>query len=334
MKKEDFNSEWQFVKGYVPSLKVLAMYGKQAQKITLPHDAMIHETRDENTKNGGATGFYPGGVYTYFKTFPVSQEWEEKTVILEFEGVYETAMVYVNGVLAKTNKNGYTNFYVDIARYLNFGEENEIKVVADNSSEENSRWYSGSGIYRGVSLYVGDPVQIPLNGVRITTEEADKDAAVVEISTMVANRSRKKEKLVVTVKFEDEEHQVYEDRVHLTSFAESQNTVHQKIAIEKPKLWNCETPHLYRCTIQIYAGEELLDEQELSYGIRKITLDALRGLRINGEPVKLRGTCIHHDHGILGAAAYEAAEMRKCRLLKEAGFNSVRSAHHPAGKAF
>ena len=85
MKKEDFNSEWQFVKGYVPSLKVLAMYGKQAQKITLPHDAMIHETRDENTKNGGATGFYPGGVYTYFKTFPVSQEWEEKTVILEFE---------------------------------------------------------------------------------------------------------------------------------------------------------------------------------------------------------------------------------------------------------
>lgn len=112
-----------------------------------------------------------------------------------------------------------------------------------------------SGIYRGVSLYVGDPVQIPLNGVRITTEEADKDAAVVEISTMVANRSRKKEKLVVTVKFEDEEHQVYEDRVHLTSFAESQNTVHQKIAIEKPKLWNCETPHLYRCTIQIYAGK-------------------------------------------------------------------------------
>ena len=84
MKKEDFNSEWQFVKGYVPSLKVLAMYGKQAQKITLPHDAMIHEARDENTKNGGATGFYPGGVYTYFKTFPVSQEWEEKTVILEF----------------------------------------------------------------------------------------------------------------------------------------------------------------------------------------------------------------------------------------------------------
>ena len=110
MKKEDFNSEWQFVKGYVPSLKVLAMYGKQAQKITLPHDAMIHETRDENTKNGGATGFYPGGVYTYFKTFPVSQEWEEKTVILEFEGVYETAMVYVNGVLAKTTKTATQTF--------------------------------------------------------------------------------------------------------------------------------------------------------------------------------------------------------------------------------
>ena len=104
---------------------------------------------------------------------------------------------------------------------------------------------------------------------------------------MVANRSRKKEKLVVTVKFEDdEEHQVYEDRVHLTSFAESQNIVHQKIAIEKPKLWNCETPHLYRCTIQIYVGEELLDEQELSYGIRKITLAGTQDQRRAGETAR------------------------------------------------
>lgn len=334
MKKADFNAKWQFVKGYVPSLKVLQMYGKQAQEVTLPHDAMIHEMRDENTKSGGATGFYPGGMYTYFKTFSVPEDWEEKTVLLEFEGVYETAMVYINGALAKTNRNGYTNFYVDIARYLNFGEENEIKVVADNSAEENSRWYSGSGIYRGVSLYVGEPVQIPLNGVRITTEEADKDVAVVEISTKVLNRSRKKEKLTIIAKLEDEKHRVYEDRVHLTGFAESENTVHQQIAIEHPMLWNCDTPHLYQCTVQIYAGDKLLDEQTISYGIRKITLDALRGLRINGEPVKLRGTCVHHDHGILGAAAYEDAELRKCRLIKEAGFNSIRSAHHPAGKAF
>ena len=142
MKKIDFNSEWKFVKGYVSSLKLLQMQGKQAETVRLPHDAMIYEDRCENTANGGSTGFYPGGTYTYFKNFYVPADWEEKTVTIEFEGVYETAMVYINGTLVKTNRYGYSNFYVELAGYLNFDQENELKVVVENP-EENSRWYSG-----------------------------------------------------------------------------------------------------------------------------------------------------------------------------------------------
>lgn len=334
MKKLDFNSDWKFVKGYVASLKMLQMYGKEAEDIRLPHDAMIHEDRTEHTANGGSTGFYPGGTYTYFKTFHVPEEWEEKTTTIEFEGVYETAMVYINGTLVKTNRYGYTNFYVNLSDYLNYGQDNELKVVVTNS-EENSRWYSGSGIYRNVNLYVGDSVQIPVNGVRATVKDADAEIAVVEFSTKVANLSRKKEKLTICVEMEDDEKKQWRETVHLTAFPQSEQTVYQSITIPSPKLWSCEKPDLYDCKVTVSTEDgTVYDEEAFAYGIRKVTLDAIRGLCINGKQVKLRGTCIHHDNGILGAATFEDAEYRKCELIKKAGFNSVRSAHNPMSKEF
>ncbi|MDE7202636.1 MAG: glycoside hydrolase family 2 protein, partial [Lachnospiraceae bacterium] len=334
MKKVDFNKDWKFVKGCIPSLKVLQMYGTEAEEICLPHDAMIHEMRDENTKNGGATGFYPGGTYTYFKTFFVPAEWENKSVMLEFEGVYQTAMVYLNGVLVQTNQYGYSNFYADLTRYLQLEAENEVKVVADNASEQNSRWYTGSGIYRSVNLYVGEQVQIPVDGVRVMTKDADHGVAVVAFSTKIQNLSRNKKKLTVSVKLTDDDGNLFSDEIHLTSFAGSENKVHQQITIPTPRLWNCDTPNLYQCVVQVSDEERLWDEEKFYYGIRKVSLDAVRGLQINGETVKLRGTCVHHDNGILGAATHEAAELRKCELIKAAGFNSVRCAHNPADKAF
>ena len=334
MKKIDFNSEWKFVKGYVSSLKLLQMQGKQAETVRLPHDAMIYEDRCENTANGGSTGFYPGGTYTYFKNFYVPADWEEKTVTIEFEGVYETAMVYINGTLVKTNRYGYSNFYVELAGYLNFDQENELKVVVENP-EENSRWYSGSGIYRNVNLYVGDGVQIPVNGVRATTKEASEDVAVVEFSTKVCNQTGRKEKLAVLAEMEDSCGTHFEEKVHLTGFGHSEHTVYQSITIPSPKLWDCDRPDLYKCSVKVCNEEGMvLDEETFFYGVRKVTLDTVYGLRLNGKQVKLRGTCIHHDNGILGAATFEDAEYRKCELLKKAGFNSVRSAHNPMSKEF
>lgn len=332
MIKENFNKNWKFVKGCVPSIRALQMYGQEAGEIQLPHDAMIHEKRCEETKNGGATGFYPGGVYTYFKSVFIPEEWEDKTVTIEFEGVYQTAMVYVNGVLVKTNSYGYSDFYVTLDRYLKYGEENEIKVVADNADEQNNRWYSGSGIYRNVNLFVGNLVQIPVNGVYATTIEADKEVAVVEFVTTVHNLSRKKEKLGICVEMTDAEGNCFSDKVHVTAFGDSENIVRQRLTIRNPKLWNSENPNLYNCRVMLMSGETILDEDEFKFGIRKLTLDAVHGLRINGKSIKLRGTCVHHDNGILGAATYKEAEYRKCKLLKEAGFNSIRSAHQPASR--
>lgn len=332
MIREKLNRDWQFAKGSTSMMSAF-MGGPQFEPINLPHDAMVHEERTPNTANGTQTGYWPGGLYTYIKKLDVPGEWRGKTVLLEFEGVYATAMVYVNGELAETNLYGYSNFYVVLDKYLNYGEENEIRVVADNGAEKNSRWYSGSGIYRNVNLLVGARIHIPADGLRITTPDISKDSAVVEVSTAVKNITRSKEKITVEVTLSYEGSVVGTDKIGVTMFMEAEELVYQKIALKEPKLWSPDAPQLYDCTVRLYAGEELLDEAREHFGIRKLELDAENGLRINGEQVKLRGTCIHHDNGIIGAATLERAEERRCRQMKEAGFNSIRSAHHPMSKA-
>lgn len=333
MKKYNFNADWQFVEGYVPSLKVLQMYGKEAVNVQLPHDAMVHEKRREDTKNAGATGFYPGGIYTYFKNFKLENSWRNKDVILEFEGAYEKCSVYLNGSLVTTNNHGYSNFYVDLTRYISQDEINELKVVVDNSSEENSRWYSGSGLYRKVNLFVGDSLQLPIDGVKIRSKLVEKDLAVVEFAVDVVNKSTSKANLEVVSSLFDGKN-CLEEHSRLSAFAVSSYKLYQEINIPYPKLWDCDNPFLYEAKVELRQGEEVLDSWSMNFGIRSITIDAIKGIRLNGEQIKLRGTCLHHDNGVIGAATFADAEDRRCRLIKEAGFNSVRSAHHPASKDF
>ena len=332
MIRENFNRDWQFARGSA-SLMSAFMGGQQFEAVNLPHDAMVHEERTPDTANSAQTGFWPGGLYTYSRKLDVPQEWREKTVLLEFEGVYATAMVYVNGNLAQSNLYGYSDFYVALDKYLEYGAENEIRVVADNAAEKNSRWYSGSGIYRNVNLLVGSRIHVPADGVRITTPDVGEESAAVEICTSVRNLMRKKEKITVETTLLCDGTVVGVDKVGVTMFMEAQEQVSQRIALLKPKLWSPDTPQLYDCVVKIYAGEELLDETREHFGIRRLELDAEHGLRINGRQVKLRGTCIHHDNGIIGATTLKKAEERRCRQLKEAGFNSIRSAHHPMSKA-
>lgn len=332
MIRKKINRDWQFAKGSTSMMSAF-MGGPKFEAVNLPHDAMVHEERTPDTANGTQTGYWPGGLYTYVKKMDIPMEWKDKTVLIEFEGVYATAMVYINGELAGSNLYGYSNFYVALDKYLKYGEENEIRVVADNGAEKNSRWYSGSGIYRNVNLLVGSRIHIPADGVRIITLDVSKDSAVVEVCTAVKNITRGKEKITVEVTLSCEGTLVGTDKVGVTMFMEAEELVYQKIALKAPKLWSPDTPNLYDCTVKLYAGKELLDEVREHFGIRKLELDAEHGLRINGEQVKLRGTCIHHDNGIIGATTLKKAEERRCRQMKEAGFNSIRSAHHPMGKA-
>ena len=289
MIRENFNRDWQFARGSA-SLMSAFMGGPQFEAVNLPHDAMVHEERTPDTANSAQTGFWPGGLYTYSRKLDVPQEWREKTVLLEFEGVYATAMVYVNGNLAQSNLYGYSDFYVVLDKYLEYGAENEIRVVADNAAEKNSRWYSGSGIYRNVNLLVGSRIHVPADGVRITTPDVGEESAAVKICTSVRNLTRKKEKITVETTLLCDGTVVGVDKVGVTMFMEAQEQVSQRIALLKPKLWSPDTPQLYDCVVKIYAGEELLDETREHFGIRRLELDAEHGLRINGRQVKLRGT--------------------------------------------
>lgn len=332
MLRTKLNDSWKLAKAGA-SMMASLQGGPEYEAVTLPHDAMVHEERTPDTANGTQTGYWPGGVYTYVRKLYAPEEWREKTVLLEFEGVYMTAMVYVNGNLAATNLYGYSNFYVALDKYLEYGQENDIKVIADNASEKNSRWYFGSGIYRNVNLLVGARIHIPADGVKITTPSVSEEASTVEVATTVKNLTRGKEKITAEILITKDGETVGKDVVGVTMYGEAEETLHQSICLKNAGLWSPEHPALYECTVTLYAGEEKLDEGKETFGIRKLELDAEHGLRINGEQVKLRGTCIHHDNGIIGAATLEKAEQRRCRQMKEAGFNSIRSAHHPMSKA-
>ncbi len=335
MIRKKWNDSWKVSKpGASPMMEAVQGGAKAATAVTLPHDAMIHEKRTQETKNKHQTGFYPGGIYYYTKSFEAPEEWQDKTVSLEFEGVYTNAMVYVNGDYAGGHPYGYTNFYIELDDFLRYGQTNEIKVVANNSAEENSRWYSGSGIYRNVNIMVGNRLHIVTDGVRITTPEIEEDCATVQLSVRMENRGSGRHKVRLVTEILDPEGTVAgKESTLITVFPNQQIPVRQRILVEEPRLWDVEQPDLYTCKVKILEDEIVLDEAEEHFGIRTITMNARHGLRLNGKEIKLRGSCIHHDNGIIGAVTLERAEERRCRQLKEAGFNCIRSAHHPVSKA-
>lgn len=292
MRKQDFNHGWRFSKkGF-----------SNAVTVTLPHDAQIAEKRSKEVSDGGH-GYFPGGVYTYEKTFTAPAAWEGKKVLIEFEGVYKNCTVSLNGKEIGGHKYGYTTFTLPLEN-LNYGGENTLTVVADNSRLPNSRWYTGSGIYRPVWLYVGDEKRIEYRGVKITTVSIHPAVVRVEVNaTAEANVEILDGETVVA------------------------SGVPGEIAVPDAKLWSDEVPNLYTCRVRV--GEDVVEEK---FGIREIKWSN-KGLFINGQETLLRGGCVHHDSGILGAATYDESEWRRVRILKEAGFNALRMAHNPASRA-
>ena len=328
MIRQTFNDGWRLSMAGGGLMEMIGGAGAAEIPVQIPHDAMIWEKPDANDVSGSQTGFYPGGQYTYLKNFDVPAGWEGKDVFLEFEGVYMTAMVYINGSHAATNLHGYAGFYVQAKDLLHYGASNEIKVIANNPTP-NSRWYSGSGIYRSVNLLVGNDVHFLNDGVRATTKMATAEEAIVEIESKLVNLTRTKQKIAVKTMLCFDGSVVKEDAVTLTLFAEDKETVRQNLRIVEPALWNIDTPNLYDLKVEILSGDTVLDTFCDRIGLRTLTLDAEQGLRINGVVIKQKGTCIHHDNGVIGAATFADAEDRRARQMKEAGFNAVRSAHHP-----
>ena len=285
-----------------------------ATPAALPHDAMLKEARSSLSPGGINTGWYEGHDYLYTKTFYIPQEYEGKKIILEFEGVYHNAEVILNGKKAAFRPYGYTNFYVDTEGYLNFEQANEIQVIARNSDQPNSRWYSGAGIYRPVVMWISDQQRILLNGVKIRT--VSLHPAVIEIRIMTEGKG------AVNVSVFDGGKDVFSHSAFTTG------ELVMKAEIPNARLWEPGKGELYTCRVTFGT-----DEETVTFGIRTISYGS-DGLCINGKRVILRGACIHHDNGLLGACAYPEAEERKVRILMENGYNALRSAHNPCSKAF
>lgn len=330
MIRNSFNTGWT-VGAKANAADEWAPTSKPHKLITLPHDAMIEK---ERLKEGGNPSIanYPEEEYEYKKTFVIPSEYKDKRVTIEFEGIYNQARVYINGDLASHHPFGYTNFYVKADRYLQYGKENEIKVIA--MSYKDSRWYSGAGIYRNTKLIISNLVHIALDGIKINTLDIDKDSAVVSIATVIENEGLSTATAYVLSEIMDEHGTVVtRDMAPITVFAGESMTLRQRMLVQEPELWSVAQPHLYTCKTTITVGEEQLDEEYTTFGIRSLSLDVDKGLRINGEVVKLRGACIHHDNGVIGAATIDRAEERRIEILKQAGFNALRSAHNPMSKA-
>jgi hypothetical protein len=296
----------------------------------LPHDAIASLPRSADAPSGGRTAYFPGGAFEYLKDFDVPEEWRGKRVTLEFQGVYRDAMVYVNGTFASQRPSGYTPFSVSLDPFLRYGERNAIRV--DARAHDDSRWYSGAGIYRDVTLLVTDLVHV--GPVRVSTPDIDAERAVVEVTTAVVNEST--ETRTVRVRTEvsrRDQRTVDSDSAPITLRAGSTGVVRQRLVVAAPALWSVDTPALYTARTVLEDPYEVIGEESTEFGIRSLQLDPVQGLRINGEPVKLRGACVHHDNGPLGAATIARAEERRVELLKEAGFNAIRSSHNPLSPA-
>ncbi|MEU1515126.1 glycoside hydrolase family 2 TIM barrel-domain containing protein [Streptomyces sp. NPDC005811] len=330
MIRTSFNDGWQ-VRPKVNPFSELSGQAVPFIPVTLPHDAMIGQPRTapggDVTLDRAAGAYFPGGVFEYRKVFAVPEEYRGKRVFLEFEGVHRDATVYINGDYAGQRPYGYSHFHIDADRFLRFGQDNEIRVEA--RAHRDSRWYTGAGIYRDTWLLVGEAVRIVPDGLRVTTPDIDGSRAVVEVVTLVANDSIEVRTFPVVTEIRDASGGVVASDVsRVTVLPGEPATVRQRLYVPSPGLWSPETPTLYSCRVVL--GD--VDEETVSFGIRSLQLDPEHGLRINGETVKLRGSCVHHDNGVLGAATYGRAEERRVRILKEAGFNAIRSSHQPMSK--
>ena len=332
MKKQKFNQNWIFTIGSGSSLDALAGGNNTAKQVTLPHDASIGRERNPEEPNGSGNGFFREESYVYTKTFSMNADDKDKNVDLEFEGVYQNAFVYVNNSFAGKCPYGYSNFYVDITKYLNYNEPNALKVVVKNGVP-SGRWYTGGGIYRDVNLMIAGRLHLVPDSVQLAAIEVEDDQAIIRAKSTIAYTGIGIREITLCTELMDAEGNVVAaDEMSVTVEEHSEQEYQQKMYVPNPNRWDAENPYLYTYRTYIKENDSVIDEETRTFGIRKLQLDTKHGLRVNGKVVKLRGGCIHHDNGIIGTAEFTHSAEARVKKLKETGFNAIRSAHYPMSR--
>ena len=344
MRSISLDGKWTFRRGYLDSITMMEQ--DPGVLVDLPHDGMIGTPVSPDAPAKADSGYYTGGLTNYTRYVFVPEEWQGSCVGLKLDGVMMNASVDVNGSRVGMCHNGYAPFYVDLTDYVTFGENNRVTINVNTSMQPNSRWYSGSGLYRGVCLMNGPRVHIVPDGLYVFTKEINDgyaflDALVEVVNTELQNCMAEVE---LTLYYDGrEEVAAQTKRVIEIGHGKTENA-RLTLTVKDPLLWDADSPNLYRVkakvrklgiyTTHFVPGEDVtVDEAEAVFGIRTVTADPVHGLRINGKTVKLKGGCLHHDNGLLGSVSLPGSEERKVRKLKSIGFNAIRTAHNPPSAA-
>ena len=328
---ENFGNDWKFILGDITVVNNTGFDDSGWRVLDLPHDWSIEGefSKDHPATTGG--GALPGGIGLYRKTFTLPVSAKDKLVFIAFDGIYQNSKVWINGSYLGERPNGYISFRYELTPYLNFGEkENVITVKVDNSKQPNSRWYSGSGIYRNVWLVITDKVYVDHWGTFITTPEVSEESATISVKLKLRNSSPQNKPVTVrTVIYDGSGKKVAKVSSGGNVLKDSVNEFSQILTVNNPSLWSIENPYLYRAVSQVKYKGKIYDDYETTFGIRFFKFDREMGFLLNGEKVKIKGVCNHHDLGCLGTAVNNRALERQLVIMKEMGCNSIRTSHNP-----
>jgi beta-galactosidase len=329
-----FDYGWKFFLGDSSAAENPSFHDASWRSVNLPHDWSIEGEFDKNAPAKGAGGYLPTGIGWYRKHFNLSAIHKEQNYWIQFDGVYMNSDVWINGQHLGKHPYGYTSFYYDLTPFIKKGE-NIIAVRVDNSLQPNSRWYSGSGIYRHVWLNIAGPVHIAQWGTYITTPSVDSSSAVIVVGTSIENTLPVTKNIVLRSVVKDETgKEIASIETPVSVVSSGKTDLQQTINVPYPSLWSIETPSLYTLHSSVLEGSKVTDNLISPFGIRKIEYDKDKGFLLNGKHVKLHGMCLHIDAGCLGDAVPEQAWKRRLQLLKDMGCNAIRTAHNPPAPEF
>lgn len=335
MRETDFNFGWKFnLTNDTTALTAVPLDDADWRDVRLPHDWSVEASFDSTLE--GCTGYLPGGVGVYQKHFKTPASPNQKSTFILFDGVYNNAKFWLNGQYLGENPYGYSPVYFDLTSFLTTDEtENIITVHVDHSRYADSRWYTGSGIYRNVKLVTVDKLHIPIWGTFITTPEVTAEKASVNLEATVANHQGAESKFTLSTTLVDSQgNEVAKVSDELKVSANSEDKFNQTFEIANPKLWDTENPNMYKAITTITKEGTVIDEYVTPFGIRSLLFDKDKGFFLNGKSTYVKGVCLHHDGGLVGAAVPKGVWKRRLEILKEGGCNAIRTSHNPFSEEF
>lgn len=327
----NFDDDWKFILDSINTYNGADVNDASWRTLNLPHDWSIEMPFDSTSPTGNGGGALRGGIGWYRKTFTLPASSKDKNVFIDFDGVYMNSEVWINGHSLGVRPNGYISFRYDLTLYLKFGnKKNVIAVKVDNSKQPNSRWYSGSGIYRNVWLVTTNKAFVDHWGTYITTPQVSAASATVDIKVKLNNTNSTDQNAVVkTILYDASGKQVASTSSTISVKANATTETSQQTKVTSPHLWSIENPYLYRAVTQVSANNKVVDEYTTNIGLRYFNFDIDNGFSLNGKPVKIIGVCDHHDLGCLGTAVNVRALQRQLEMLKSMGINGIRTSHNP-----